>query len=133
MEHTVLKYGLENDLRSRGEARYEAAKPLWRRAYASTNFHEFFAELTMWYVGSRGDFTSLPSPASGADLLARHDPDSFALLDGIYTGAVEPGAIEWERLRPSDASASISAESSVSLTPELVSLASGHFTCRGLK
>ena len=115
MAHTVLKYGLDEDLRLRVESRYQAAKPLWRRAYASTNFHEFFAELTMWYVGSRGDYTSLPSPAPGRDWLARHDRDSLALLDGIYTGALEPGPIVWDRLRPSDAVASTSAENPVSL------------------
>lgn len=115
MAHTILKYGLDEELRSRVESRYEAARPLWRRAYASTNFHEFFAELTMWYVGSRGDYTSLRSPAPGRDWLARHDPDSLALLDGIYTGVLEPGRIVWERLQPSDAVASAAADSPVSL------------------
>ena len=115
MAHTVLKYGLDDQVRSLVEARYKASKQRWRNAYASTNVHEFFAELTMWYVGSRGDFTSLRSPAPGPDWLARHDPDAFALLDSIYTGALQPRPIVWECLEPSDVTASVNADNPVSL------------------
>lgn len=115
MAHTLLRYGFDEALRSLVESRYKTDKPRWRRAYAAKNFHEFFAELTMWYVGSRGDYTSLPSPAPGPDWLASYDPDSFTLLDAIYTGVLQPDAIVWERVQPSGAKSSANADSSVSL------------------
>ncbi len=115
MAHTILKYGVDDEVRSRVEAQYEASKRRWRKAYASTNVHEFFAELTMWYVGSRGDFTSLRRPKPGPDWLAHNDPDAFALLDSIYTGVLVPGPIVWNRLRPSGATASVSADDPVAL------------------
>ena len=93
-------------MRARLEERYGKARPLWGSAYAASNVREFFAELTMWYVGSRGDFTSLPSPEPGPDWLACHDPDSFALLDGIYSGRLAPEPILWDELGPSLARAS---------------------------
>ncbi len=115
LAHTVLRYGLDEALRALVESRHEKAKRRWRRAYAAKNFVEFFAELTMWYVGSRGDYTSLPSPAPGPDWLALFDPDSFAPVDGIYTGVLQPDPIVWERLQPSDATASANADDSVAL------------------
>lgn len=115
MAHTILKYGLDDEIRSRVESGYKAAKQRWRKAYASTNVHEFFAELTMWYVGSRGDFTSLRSPAPGPEWLARYDPDSYTLLDSIYTGSLAPQPSVWERLEPCTATRSLNADAPVSL------------------
>jgi hypothetical protein len=113
--HMIHAYGLDATLRSLVDARYHASKPLWRSAYAAENAQEFFAELTMWYVGSRGDYTSLPSPAPGPRWLARHDPESFALLDAIYSGRLEPEAIVWGRLEPTVAVASERSDAPVSL------------------
>ena len=113
--HTIHSYGLGVKLRERIEERYERARHLWRSAYAASNEREFFAELTMWYVGSRGDYRSLPSPRPGPEWLARHDPESYALLDGIYTGRLAPEPIVWDRLQPSDATRSASANVRVSM------------------
>lgn len=104
--HAIDAFGLDADLRTRLDTRYAEAKPRWGSSYAASNAREFFAELTMWYVGSRGDYTSLPSPEPGPDWLARHDPESFALLDGIYSGRLAPEPIEWEVLEPVEAGAS---------------------------
>lgn len=113
--HTVLGYGLDPELHSQVVTRYEAARPLWRSAYASTNVDEFFAELTLWYVGSRGDYKSLRSPSPGPRWLREHDQDSFALLDAIYSGRLEPERIQWEHLQPSSVAHSTASAQAVSL------------------
>ncbi|MEZ5098272.1 MAG: hypothetical protein R3C15_00345 [Thermoleophilia bacterium] len=115
LAHTVLSYGLDERVRGLVESRYAEARPRWRRAYAATNAQEFFAELTMWYVGSRGDYTSLPSPAPGPRWLARFDPESYDLLDAIYGGRIAPALIEWTRLEPSTATRSEPGGAPVSL------------------
>ena len=104
--HAIDAYGLDGALRAELETCYERSKHLWGEAYAASNAREYFAELTMWYVGSRGDYSSLPRPEPGPDWLARHDPDGFRLLDGIYSGRVEPEPIEWEVLESSAARSS---------------------------
>lgn len=115
LAHTVLSYGLDERVRGIVEARYAQARPRWRRAYAATNVQEFFAELTMWYVGSRGDYTSLPSPAPGPRWLERFDPESYALLDAIYGGRLVPERVEWTRLAPASATRSERGGAAVSL------------------
>ena len=66
---------------------------LWRRpdgskAYAATNPSEYFAELTMWYLGSHGEFADAVRklPAPGPASLAWYDPGGFQLVGGIYEG-----------------------------------------------
>jgi hypothetical protein len=58
------------------------------RAYAGTCAAEYWAELTMWYFGSHGEFVNrerrLPSPGPGG--LSRYDPEGFALLSSVYNG-----------------------------------------------
>ena len=74
----MFSFGLDTALRSRVDARYRAAlaEGRWVGAYASTNVHEFFAELTMWYVGSRGDFGPIPHARAGRAWFQRYDPRS---------------------------------------------------------
>jgi hypothetical protein len=57
-------------------------------AYAGSNASEYFAELTMWYFGSRGEFidSAARTPTPGPGGLAEHDPDGFRLLASIYGG-----------------------------------------------
>ena len=49
---------------------------------------EYWAELSMWYWGSHGEFADvsrrLPRPGPGG--LARYDPHGFALVGEIYDG-----------------------------------------------
>jgi len=63
---------------------------LWKTAYSSTNAHEFFAELSMWYFDSRGDYGQIePRPKEGRAWFRQYDPDAFDLLDRIYSGRVK--------------------------------------------
>jgi hypothetical protein len=101
--HGIFGYGLDRDLRERWEAQYRkaAAAGTWKGAYAASNPHEYFAELSMWYVGSRGDYGPLdPPPSRGPRWLRQHDPEAYDLLDAIYTGRLAPGRIEMEDLKP---------------------------------
>ncbi len=85
--HTVFDYGLSPDVRAMVKKQHAASvkKGLWKTAYASTNAGEYFAELTMWYFGSRGDYGRIePRPEEGREWLRTYDPDGFALLESIY-------------------------------------------------
>jgi len=87
--HTILSFGVSKNLPEAVQRQWkkstEAGK--WKTMYAATNPQEFFAELTMWYFGSRGDYgKNKPSPEPGADWLKTYDPQAFELLDDIYTG-----------------------------------------------
>ena len=95
--HTVLDFALSPEIRDRVEAqhRQSLAAGRWAGTYAATNAGEFLAELTMWYVGSRGDYGTLdPPPEPGAHWLRRYDPEAYALLDDIYGGRLEPPEVE---------------------------------------
>jgi hypothetical protein len=105
--HTVLTFGLDDALRQRVADRWAAARPRWEGAYAATNAEELFAEATMWYVGSRGDFGSLPSPEPGSDWLRAFDPETWALLDGIWRGAHAPTPVRWPEVPSSRAGRSV--------------------------
>jgi hypothetical protein len=101
--HGIFGYGLDRALRERWEAQYRkaAAAGRWKGTYAGSNAHEYFAELTMWYVGSRGDYGTLdPPPSRGARWLRQYDPEAYDLLDAFYSGRLAPGRIEVEDLKP---------------------------------
>ncbi len=87
--HTILSYGLSKNIQALVKKQYQAsmARGLWKTAYASTNVDEFFAELSMWYFGSRGDYGHIkPSPRPGKKWFKQYDPDAYKLLDNIYSG-----------------------------------------------
>ncbi len=99
--HTLLGYGVSADVREAVHKQFEksTAAGLWKTAYASTNDDEFFAELSMWYFGSRGDYGKLkPQPKVGRPWLRQYDPGAFAVLDGIYSGRTNVARIIWEKL-----------------------------------
>ena len=99
--HTVFDYGLSPDVRAMVREQYAVSikKGLWKTAYASTNAGEFFAELTMWYFGSRGDYGRIePRPKEGREWLREYDPEGFAVLGAIYSGRQKVQRIVWERL-----------------------------------
>jgi hypothetical protein len=105
--HTVFYYGFSGNVREMIEAQFEKSteQGLWITAYASTNPNEFFAELSMWYFDSRGDYGQIePTPKEGREWLQKYDPDAFDLLDQIYSGRVKVDRIAWETLpeRPPD-------------------------------
>jgi hypothetical protein len=98
--HTLMAFGFSDDVVRRIKQQHQASvgEGLWP-AYAGTNPDEFFAELTMWYFGSRGDYGKIePPPQPGRAWLAAHDPDAFALLDGIYGGRIPIAARTWKLL-----------------------------------
>jgi len=74
---------------------------LWKGAYAATNEHEFWAELTMWYFGTHGDLNMTgEKPANGRDGLKAYDPDAFRLLDAIYSGRIPVARVKVVTLKP---------------------------------
>jgi hypothetical protein len=64
-----------------------------REVYASTNSHEFFAELTCSYLDRLGYY-----PHTRADL-KKHDPATFQLMESVW-GAVAAKAADAPRGRP---------------------------------
>ena len=101
--HGILDFALSPEIRDRVEAQWRAsvAAGRWGGTYAATNAGEFFAELTMWYVGSRGDYGQLdPRPEPGPRWLRTYDPEAYALLDGIYSGRLEPPEVQVTDLTP---------------------------------
>ena len=106
--HGIFGYGLSPEIRGLWEGCYQKAMAAgrWKGMYASTNADEYFAELTMWYVGSRGDYGKLdPPPKPGPQWLQSYDPDAYQLLDAIYTGRMKPEKIVATNLKPLPASA----------------------------
>jgi VHL beta domain len=103
--HNLFNYGLSENVRElvRQQFKKSIAAGLWKTAYAATNVDEFFAELSMWYFGSRGDFGNIsPTPQAGRAWLRHYDPQAFDLLYRIYSGraAIEPIAWQPATARP---------------------------------
>ncbi len=95
--HAILSFGLSRDIRDRIEAQRQksVADGKWPGAYAATNAEEFFAELTMWYFGSRGDYGKItPTPTKGATWLRSYDPLAYELIDSLYSGRLKPSPVE---------------------------------------
>ena len=101
--HTVLSFGISPDVREivRKQFTKSTNAGLWKTAYASTNDDEFFAELSMWYFDSRGDFGKIsPMPEVGRAWFRKYDPGGFAVLEGIYSGQTKVARVVWEKLVP---------------------------------
>jgi hypothetical protein len=98
--HMLHLIGFSEKIHQAITDRYEAAEEegLWPECYALTNDHEFFAELTMWYFGTRGDYGRLPDPQEGPEWFRQYDPESYQLIDDIYQGRLEFQPISWEQL-----------------------------------
>lgn len=91
--HTLMEFGLDSELRKHIKAQYQRSKKagLWPGCYALNNEGEFWAELSMWYFGSRGDFGKInPPPEEGNAWLSKYDAGAFKLLDDIYSGRLKP-------------------------------------------
>ena len=98
--HAIHLYGLSKDIQALIARQYQnaVAGGLWKGLYAATNEREYFAELSMWYFGGRGDADKLPKTwKPGPRWLKSYDPEGFDLLDRIYTGALE---IERKKIIP---------------------------------
>jgi alpha-glucosidase/alpha-D-xyloside xylohydrolase len=95
--HNVLDNGCPREIEARFEEQRKRSleKERWQKSYAGSNADEFFAELTMWYFGTRGDLSMTgPKPADGPEGLKAYDPEAFALIDDFYGGRVEIGKVE---------------------------------------
>jgi len=109
LAHTVLDFGVDERYRARVRNRWRTAlaEGRWIGAYAATNPHEFFAELTMWWVGSRGDHGTLArAPADGRAGLLAYDARSHDVLDDLWSGRTAPTAQSWDELSPRPATRS---------------------------
>lgn len=92
--HAIMDYGLPPAAVAAIRAQHAAStgRGLWRRqdgswAYAGSNASEYWAELSMWYWGTHGEFVQPGMPAPGPGGLHAYDPDGFALVAAIYSGA----------------------------------------------
>lgn len=88
--HGILTSGVSQEivLRFEEQRKRSTEKGLWK-SYAGTNTDEFFAELTMWYFGTRGDYGSIqPKPEAGRAWFRQYDPEAFALFDDFYSGRI---------------------------------------------
>lgn len=118
--HTLMEYGLDGALRKRIEEQYQLSKQAgrWPGCYAIKNSGEFWAELSMWYFGSRGDFGKIsPTPKEGRQWLESYDPAAYRLLDDIYRGRLQPAREVAERLVPQSAGLEKTLKSQNSNTP----------------
>ncbi len=102
--HSILAFGLSEDVRRRvaEQHRRSVGRGLWKTSYAATNDDEFFAELSMWYFGTRGDSGKIdPRPVPGREWLRGYDREAFAFLDDFYSGRIEVARLRLEPLTPS--------------------------------
>ena len=100
--HNLLDNGCPREIKTRfAEQRTRSLeKGLWQKSYAGSNVDEFFAELTMWYFGTRGDLSMTgPKPAPGPEGLKAYDPEAFALMEDFYSGRIDIGKREPRRRR----------------------------------
>ena len=99
--HTIYEYGISKEVREKIDKRYQKSvgKGLWKTAYASKNGSEFFAELSMWYFGSRGDYGKIePVPKEGRKWFKNNDPGAYELLRRIYCGQEKVSRISLSEL-----------------------------------
>jgi len=100
--HTIHLYGLDDKLRRMIDSQYRRSikKGLWTGCYAGTSVDEFFAELCMWYFGTRGDFGKIkPTPGVGAEWLKRYDRQAFKLLDDLFNCRFSVKKVNLKKLR----------------------------------
>jgi hypothetical protein len=91
--HTLMAYGLDEPTQEKivEQFRKSTSHGLWKGMYAGSNDKEFFAELTMWYFGTRGDYgKSSQAPSPGPEWLKAYDPEAYQLLNQIYAGPIQP-------------------------------------------
>lgn len=90
--HNILSRGVTRAVREKVRAQYQRSlqRGRWVASYAGSNFHEFFAEVTMWYFGTHGDLSMKgPKPGNGPQGLKAYDPETYALIDDLYRGCFE--------------------------------------------
>ncbi len=90
--HNIFQNAIPRSIREKFQERRRRSleKGLWVDSYAGSNVDEFFAELSMWYFGTRGDLHMKGAkPADGREGLKAYDPEALALMDDFYAGRFE--------------------------------------------
>jgi hypothetical protein len=103
--HNIFTFGIPSSTREELVKQYNDSlkNGHWLGDYAGTNPNEYFAELTMWYFGTRGELSMQgPKPEDGRDGLKNYDPEAFALFDGFYSGRMQVPKIDVAELKPLD-------------------------------
>lgn len=95
--HCLMDFGLTPALRKVIKEAWQTAvvaRGLWRRpdgtpAYAAINEQEYFAELSMWFFGTHGEYVDAEQqlPATGPFGLSIYDPNGFEMVGSIYAGS----------------------------------------------
>jgi hypothetical protein len=101
--HNIFTSGIPASIRERIVKQYNDSQKNghWLGDYAGTNPNEFFAELTMWYWGTRGELAMQgPKPEDGREGLKNYDPKAFALMDDFYTGRLAVPKSDIAELKP---------------------------------
>jgi hypothetical protein len=95
--HNIYRYGVPSSVRKtfREQMKKSLDKGLWVGAYSASNEDEFFAELSMWYFGTRGDLNMKgEKPKDGKEGFKAYDPEAFALFDKFYSGKIKVGLMK---------------------------------------
>jgi hypothetical protein len=101
--HNIFTSGIPASIREKIVEQYNDSlkNGHWRGDYAGTNPNEFFAELTMWYFGTRGELAMQgPKPEDGREGLKKYDPEAFALMDNFYSGRISTPKNDIAELKP---------------------------------
>jgi hypothetical protein len=101
--HNIFGYGIPSSVRKLIEKQYHESlkNGHWKGDYAGTNPDEYFAELTMWYWGTRGELSMEgPKPEDGREGLKQYDPEAFALMDDFYSGRMAVPKLDYADLPP---------------------------------
>lgn len=90
--HEVMNVGLSGKEREAIVRQYRAslAAGLWKGAYAAVNEREFWADISMWYFGSHGQYVPGQLQSPGPESLRLYDSGAYALLVQVYGPAPEP-------------------------------------------
>jgi hypothetical protein len=102
--HDIMLTGFDERMRVEVEKQFKRSigKGLWKGAYAATNAHEFWAEISVWYFGAQGGTGKMipPIPAAGPDALRAYDPEAYALADRFYSGEKQPKIVKMYQAKP---------------------------------
>lgn len=88
LAHVVEHVVLTGKLRDRLELAFATAKygDLWEGRYASSNSHEYFAELSQMYFGVA---QIVKTGGINGDLsLRRHDPDGYQIVNDVFSDSL---------------------------------------------
>lgn len=90
--HTIHHYGLSMNVYAEIERQYRQStgKGLWEKCYAATNSTEYIAEMVMWYLGGRGDWSRANGEMKpGPEWLKSYDPKGYNLIDRLVGGKLK--------------------------------------------